>query len=154
MRVSAPGITQGENSVDAHGVPSESRCPVSIIYLCAPTASVTKTTAPLFDAPRSSWRLITTRQQGTSIGRAPNVAPSIRGTETRRQDNSQSPLSSFPVRQARETPSVASYNSITTLRRASRLAGPRKTTDSPAAAEPCFPLIVLLTPTLYLRGFC
>lgn len=93
-------ITRGENGVDAHPVQGKSRRSVSTIYTCVTTHLDDETQHVPFDPPRSSWRLITTFQQSTSIGRSPNVTPSIRGMETRRQDSTESPLSSFPGRQA------------------------------------------------------
>lgn len=71
------------------------------LYTCLCSIHISAETDRVpFDTPRSSLRLITTFQQSTSIGRSLNVTPSIRGMQTRRQDSIQSPLSSFPGRQA------------------------------------------------------
>lgn len=140
-------ITRGENGVDAHPTPEKSRHPASTIYTCVIIHLGDKTKRVPFDPPHSSWRLITTFQQSTSIGRSPNVTPSIRGMETRRQDSIQSPLSSFPGRQA----SFRSRGPVSGIPQLHRQAtagfsigrAMQEATDSPAAAEPCFPLIML-----------
>lgn len=93
-------ITREENSADAHDALRESRCSVLTLYISEAGHISDETARAPFDTPPSSWRLITTFQQSTSIGRCLNVTPSIRGMETRRQDSPQSPLSSYPGRQA------------------------------------------------------
>lgn len=101
MRGDAPGdhTGRGQRGMLMELLGNRGAYPQLYIWLCSIHISAETDRVP-FDPPRSSLRLITTFQQSTSIGRSLDVTPSIRGMQTRRQDNIQSPLSSFPGRQA------------------------------------------------------